>query len=271
MHIHVEFSGKDISIENSSNTTITMEYPPGPSQKFPNQTLLKFMQKPIETLMDFAEKYGDICHFRLGNYRHAYLLNNPDYIDNVLVQHPDNFIKTRALQISRLFLGNGLVTSEGEYHHQHRKLILPNFYPKQISKYAQTMVESCVTACRKWHDQEVIDIHKEMMLVTLSIICKTALGSSIDEKTEEEVRRSVSVCQDYVRERLMPYGDFINKVPLLPINRKFQHALGTLNTIVYGMIREHRKNGSDSNDLISKLLQVRDENNLGMTDDQLRD
>src|SRR5215467_4289226 len=184
-----------------------MEYPPGPSQKFPNQILLRFMQKPIETLLDFGKKYGDICHFRLGKYRHAYLLNNPDYIENILVQHPDNFIKTRALQISRLFLGNGLVTSEGEDHHQHRKLILPNFYPKQINKYAETMVESCVNAFQKWSDLQVIDIHKEMMKITLSIICKTALGSSIDSSTEEEVRKAVSICQDYVRERLMPYGE----------------------------------------------------------------
>src|SRR5215510_13840978 len=55
---------------------------------------------PIKTLMDIAYTYGDVAHFKLGRRRHVYLLNNPDYIEDVLIRNHKNFIKSRGLQES---------------------------------------------------------------------------------------------------------------------------------------------------------------------------
>ena len=44
--------------------------------------------------MDIAHTYDDIAHFKLGRRRHVYLLNNPDYIEDVLIRNHKNFIKT---------------------------------------------------------------------------------------------------------------------------------------------------------------------------------
>jgi cytochrome P450 len=96
------------------------EYPPGPKAVLPNKLLREFLHDPIKYLLNLAHTYGDICHFKFGN-QHVYLLNNPDYIEDVLVKNHKNFTKR--------LLGEGLVTSEGEYHDRQRKIIQPAFHP----------------------------------------------------------------------------------------------------------------------------------------------
>jgi hypothetical protein len=64
-----------------------------------------------------SSKYADISYFKLGR-QHVYLINNPDYIEKVLVYDHRNFTKGRRLQIAKALLGAGLVTSEGDFHNR---------------------------------------------------------------------------------------------------------------------------------------------------------
>ena len=89
-----------------------IEYPPGPAYILPYRLLRKFLRDPLKVLIDISHTYGDIAHFKFGR-QNVYLLNHPDYIEDVLVTNYKNFIKSRGLQVSRRLLGNGLVTSEG--------------------------------------------------------------------------------------------------------------------------------------------------------------
>jgi hypothetical protein len=89
-----------------------IEYPPGPSYILPYRLLRKFLRDPLNLLIDISHTYGDIAHFKFGR-QNVYLLNDPDYIEDVLVTNYKNFIKSRGLQVSKRLLGNGLVTSEG--------------------------------------------------------------------------------------------------------------------------------------------------------------
>jgi hypothetical protein len=97
---------------SSSSSSSPIKYPPGPHSVLPNKLLRKFVHNPIKTLMDIAYTYGDIAHFKFGR-QHIYLLNNPYYIEDVLIRNYKNFIKSRGLQVSKRLLGEGLVTSEG--------------------------------------------------------------------------------------------------------------------------------------------------------------
>ena len=40
----------------------------------------------------------------------------------------------------------------------------------------------------------------------------------------------------------MPFGELIEKIPILPINKGFKQAKKRLDTIVFNMIKEHRDN-----------------------------
>jgi cytochrome P450 len=81
---------------------------------------------------------------------------------------------------------------------------------------------------------------------------------------------------EYFNRLLMPFGELIEKIPLLPINKGFQRAKQTLDSIVYNMISEHRQTlqvDRKEDDLLFTLLEAQDvESGIGkMTDLQLRD
>ena len=254
-----------------------IEYPPGPTYILPYRLLRKFLRDPLKVLIDISHTYGDIAHFKFGR-QNVYLLNRPDYIEDVLVTNYKNFIKSRGLQVSRRLLGNGLVTSEGEYHDRQRHLIQPTFYPKRIKSYADIMVKQALDMCNSWNDGTILDIHKEMIKLTLAIICKTVLGYDI-EPGHDEVGENLKTCMKYFNRLLMPFGELIEKIPLLPLNKGFQTAKRDLDSIVYRMIKEHRKKldkgheKKEDDDLLFTLLQAQDEEaGIGkMTDEQLRD
>jgi cytochrome P450 len=264
-------------MSKSSSSSSSIKYPPGPHSILPHKLLRKFIHNPIKTLMDIAYTYGDIAHFKFGR-QHVYLINNPHYIEDILIRNYKNFIKSRGLQVSKRLLGEGLVTSEGEYHDRQRKIIQPAFYPNLIKGYGDIMTTYTVNMCQRWEDGITLDIHKEMIHVTSAIISKAVLGSDIKSEEGDQVGDALLTCAEYFNQLLMPFGELIEKIPVLPINKGFQAAKKKLDSIVYSMIKEHRDNeskgvSSQGGDLLYTLLQAQDtEAAMGpMTDSQLRD
>jgi cytochrome P450 len=140
-----------------TSSSSTIEYPPAPQSILPNKLVREFIHNPIKTLMDIAYTYGDIAHFKFGR-QHVYLINNPHYIEDILIRNYKNFIKSRGLQVSKRLLGEGLVTSEGEYHD---RLIQPAFHPSEIKRYGDIMTTSAAQMTQKWKDGMTLDIHRE--------------------------------------------------------------------------------------------------------------
>ena len=230
------------------------------------------MRDPLKTLTDIAHRYGDICHFKFGR-QHVYLINHPEYIEDILVSSHRNFIKSRGLQISKRLLGEGLLTSEADYHERQRRLILPTFQPNRIKRYTDIMTSYAMRMCSTWNDGSVLDIHKEMMRVTAAIISMTVLGSDI-KVGDDEISEALLTCMRYFNRLRMPFGGLIEKIPILRINKGFQLAKNKLDSVVYSMIKEHRENLEKGHkDLLDTLLQAQDEEaGIGrMTDLQLRD
>src|SRR5215210_4331349 len=170
----------------TASSSSSSEYPPGPRSVIPNKLLRNFIHDPIKTLMDTANTYGDIAHFYFGR-QHVYLINNPYLIEDILIRNNKNCIKSKGLQISKRLLGEGLVTSEGEYHDRQRKIIQPAFHPNLIKKYGEIMTSYAENMCQQWEDGITLDIHKEMIHVTSAIISKAVLGSDIKLEEGDQV------------------------------------------------------------------------------------
>ena len=125
-----------------------VNYPPGPSSRLPLNLFFDFLRDPITVLHNLSKEYGDISHFKFGK-QHIYLVNNPDYIKDVLVNYDNNFIKSRGLQLAKRVLGEGLLTSEGELHRRQRQLIQPIFHPDEIPNYANIMTDYTLDISRQ--------------------------------------------------------------------------------------------------------------------------
>src|SRR5580698_5236030 len=102
--------------------------------------LPEFFKNAPEVLLRAAREHGDIARLRLGR-QHIYAVSNPDWIRDILVTHQSNFIKSRLLERAKVLLGEGLLTSEGEFHKRQRRLSQPAFHRERLANYARMMVE----------------------------------------------------------------------------------------------------------------------------------
>jgi cytochrome P450 len=235
-------------------------YPPGPVHKLPLSLFLNFLRNPIGVLNDIS-KYGDISHFKFGT-QHVYFLNHPDYIRDVLVTYNNNFIKSRGLQLAKKVLGDGLLTSEGNIHHNQRQSIQPAFHQDRLKIYAAIMTEYTLRMSNSWKDNDVLDVHNEFMQLTLAIVCKALLGFDIQSQASE-IGKYVTTLVEYFNRARLPLAEVIEKLPLSS-NRRFRYAKKQLDSIIYRIIENRRKhiaNGTDLHyhdnhvgDLISILL-----------------
>jgi cytochrome P450 len=245
------------------------EYPPGPSYKIPGKLVREFIHDPIRTLMNIAREYGDISHFKLGREQHVYLINNPHYIEKVLIYDHRNFKKGKRLQLAKALLGEGLVTSEGDLHNRQRRLIQPIFHPKQIMRYGKVMTDYASRLRDRWKDGDTLDIQQEMMQLTLSIICKSVLNYDIESEGAKGVGKALTICRNYSKRLQTPLGHVLDKVPILPKVRGVRKAQKELDTLVYELIGDRRRKVrtesgdknyeyDDDDDLLSRLLQAQD-------------
>ena len=241
-----------------------------PSQK-PNLIgghFRKFRKDPTGFLTAQA-RLGDVSFFRMGS-QPGYFLNHPDLVRDVFVLNAHKFMKGRALQRAKTLLGEGLLTSEGEFHLRQRRMIQPAFHRTRIAEYAKSMVEYAERMSQSWSDGDVRDIDKEMMHLTLQIVGKTLFSANVEDDADDvgNAMTTVSKLFDFL---LIPYSEWLQKLPL-PQTRNFNQARATLNSVIYGIIEQRRSSGEDKGDLLSMLLAARDEDDGGsMTDLQIRD
>lgn len=232
------------------------QYPPGPSYKIPGKLIHEFISDPIKTLTKIAQQYGDISYFKLGR-EHVYLINNPDMIEKILIYDHRNFKKGKRLQLAKGLLGEGLVTSEGEFHNRQRRLIQPIFHPKQIRSYGDIMTDYAARMADAWKDGEVLDINKEMMQLTLGIICKSVLNYDVQTEAQQ-VDKALTTVRNYSKRLQNPIGQVLDKVPILPKVRGARKAIKQLNTLVYELIADRRGKETEYDDLLTKLLRAQD-------------
>jgi cytochrome P450 len=227
----------------------------------------QFRKSPIKFL-EMLSSLGDVTTFRMGKMP-VYLVNHPDLVRDVLVVNAHKFIKGRALQRAKSLLGEGLLTSEKEFHLRQRRLAQPAFHRARIAVYAKAMIEYGEKMSVEWKDGEERDISKEMMRLTLWIVGKTLFSANVEEDAENvgEVMTTLVEMFDLL---LMPFSEYLEMLPL-PSSRKLKNARTKLDEIIYGFIRERRKSGEDKGDLLSMLLLSTDEDGSQMTDKQVRD
>lgn len=242
-------------------TTIITEYPPGPSYKLrPAKLVREFLHDPIRTLQRISYKYGDISYFKLGR-QHVYLINSPGYIEKVLVYDHRNFRKGKRLQLAKALLGEGLVTSEGDLHNRQRRIIQPIFHPKQITTYGKIITDYATRLNQKWKDGDTLDMLKEMMQLTLSIICKSVLNYDVKSEAED-VGKALNICRNYSKRLQSPLGHVLDKIPILPNVKGARKAREELDELVYGLIKERRQGPEYAvksyDDLLTRLLQAQD-------------
>lgn len=246
---------------------------PGPGIGSIPRTLSAFPRNPIAFSADLFRQYGDIVQFWIGPYR-VFLVANPQAVQRVLQDNNRNYVKGQAYAAFEPVVGNGLITSDGDFWRRQRRLANPSFHRDKIRGFVAMFAEQSQATLEGWEqharDQEVIDVAKEMTRLTFGIVGR-ALFSVDLEKDVREVGEAFTVALAEASRR----ADFLIPVPLwlpTPSNRRYGQARQTLETFVGDLIQERRRMSQRPYDLLSMLIEaVDDESQERMSDRQIRD
>jgi cytochrome P450 len=242
--------------------------PPGPRSVPLFGNLFAFRKDPLDFLSICAQEYGDISHFRIANVN-AYLLSDPDFIEYVLVRNSANFIKGRVFRSNHLLLGNGLLTSEGDFWRRQRRLAQPAFHREQVNTYAKIITTCAGQMISTWKDGDIHDIYQDMKRLALEIITRILFDVDINNESDTVGRALKVVWQEFTA-RIQNGLLIPEQLPTLG-NIRYQRAVRQLDRIVFKIIQERRNLGRDGNDCLSILLAAQDTDGSQMTDKQLRD
>jgi cytochrome P450 len=244
-------------------------YPPGPKGFSVLACCLSRQRDPLGDLRRIAVKYGDLVHMELGR-RHDYLVNHPDYIKAILCAPQSEMARSTPPALKRL-LGQGLLTSQGEYHRRHKRMLAPAFHKEIVYQWNSTITRHCEQLHDRWSEHAVVDTEYEMLRLTLAIVLKSLLNAELDEETDE-IARAANTLIEMTHCRTLPViDDLLDKIAMGRI-RRFREATDRFDAIVYRMIRERRTDGAGVNDLLSALLRVPDEDGrAALTDEEVRD
>ncbi len=250
---------------------MTLQYAPGPKGHLVLGSLREFRERLLSFLLECAETYGGIFHLRLGPY-HLHVVTDPDYVRDILIERVDKFPRGRfSRELMRPPFGNGLLTVDGPFHRQQRRLVQPAFHHRRVQAYGQVMVDYAEQMLARWQPDQILDLDDEMAKLTLNIVAKTLFNADVSDQSAEQVSRAIAFSQEFVN------GQFQSALPLplwLPLsrNRRMKQARQTIDSVIQQMIDEHKASGLDSGDLLSMLIAATDEDGGGkMSDAQLRD
>ena len=231
--------------------------------------LLELRRDPIDLFTEVAT-YGDVVGMRFA-HAHYFLVNSPETVHHVLVDNNRNYRKSPNYKGLKLVLGEGLVTSEGEFWRRQRRLSQPAFHRDRVASFAGAMVDETDRMLTRWEGRvgEVIDVHAEMMNLTLRIVARTLFSTAVGPEADA-IREALGVAIHHAND----YAEALIKPPQwlpLPKNFRFRRSMRTLDSLVFRIIDARRRGeNADATDLLA-LLMAATEDGRGMSDRQLRD
>jgi cytochrome P450 len=216
-----------------------------------------------------ARQHGDVVSFRLAAWP-AMLLNRPDLVEYVLVKNHQNFIKHRFFwrHVEAIF-GQGLLTSEGKFWHQQRRLAAPAFAASRVNRYGDSMVQHTERMLQHWQPGQVLNVHQEAMALTLQIAAKTLFDAETRQDVAE-VSRAIDEVMEQISVRFRRPFWIPDALPL-PGNLRYRRGVRRMDQLVARIIAERQNKLDDRGDLLSQLMLARNEAGQAMSARQIRD
>lgn len=213
---------------------------------------LKFPKDPLKYFRRGFDLMGDT--YKMGLFKDFLVTRDPTIFKYTLVTNPKNYHKGNAAKNLALVLGNGLLTSEGEFWLRQRRLAQPAFHREKLLSLFESMGEiTREFLIQLEHDRgKVINLDEKMMALTADIALKT-LFSTITNEDKIEIYNQINLAQEYIITRLRrPY-----MIPFLGITgakRKFEKSIELFDSFVYQLITERHQTKADFNDLLQLFM-----------------
>ena len=260
--------------------------PAGPEGR-PILSMIRWLRSPLPMLEDLTARYGAAFSLKIPRLPQPMVFfSDPAAIRQIWAGDPDVFHAGEANEILRSVLGGGsLLLLDGDRHLRERRMMLPPFHGDRMKAYGIAMRDAAAREIATWATGQPFPVHPGMQNITLEVILRTIFGVG------DEVRLAP------LREALVRWTTIgtspINTAMLLltppehapRIQRMAERGLGRLlpwaslvramndtDRVVRDLITARRREGTAGReDVLSMLIDARDEHGAPMTDDELRD
>jgi cytochrome P450 len=242
-------------------------WPPGELSVSPRRTR-EFEREPLGLLLRCHERYGPVFAIKLLYMPIVFALG-PEANHYITVTHASNF-RWRDGGLGDLIplLGDGLLTTDGDYHRRARRIMLPAFHREQLAASTAIMVEEAESAVSEWRPGARLDLYASTRRLALRIAMRALFGfdpdrSARDAEMAAEFEAALSFWgKDYVVQMLRGPGS-----PWRSMNR----ARAKLDRVIFAEIARRRASGERGVDILSLLLDAEDEDGSRLSERELRD
>ncbi|MEZ4860291.1 MAG: cytochrome P450 [Caldilineaceae bacterium] len=233
----------------------------------------EFRRDQMKKIDDLIMRFGRVAHVSMLGIP-IYFISDPEIIREILIRHSTELQKDRFTKhMFKRFLGEGLVTAEGETWQQQRKLIQPIFHAAHLHEFVAVFVDQAQAMCRRWRVGDTIQLESEMMALTLRIICRTMFGADIDglvDKMGELLKVLIAEAQAQLN-----FGLPIPNWAPLPTYRRQNRAIQGLHELLLTLIHKRQAQlahgEATPSDLLTMLLTAQYEDGRAMSDTQVLD
>ncbi|BBI31353.1 cytochrome P450 [Cohnella abietis] len=230
---------------------------------------IKFQRDPLGFLVD-ALPMGDVVSLRTSSLRPTFVVNSPDFVQEILVHQEQHFRKGRSSNVLRRTIGDGLLTSEHSVHKQQKKYLIPVFYKERIQTYAQIVRDETLRLADSLEEGQPVPMHEIMMQLTLGIIARSLFNTELAgdkaelaEAVDVTIRQSAGTIFSPI---ILPFS-----VPT-PGNVRHKRAIRTLEAMIYETISKAKQDPEAYADtMLGLLLDTKDESGGSLSDQEIRD
>lgn len=214
----------------------------------------------LDRMAELFARYGDIYRVYSPTRRsHTYVINHPDDVKRVLVGNHRNYTKGIGLDRVRILLGDGIMTSEGDFWRRQRYMMQPAFHRRVIAGFARAIDTVNDTFIARWETlaarEERINVTDEMSELTLEIVLRAIFGRDLERLSADMGGNPFEV---------------VTREPARDL--RFAYRFRSLSKLVAQLIARRRETDDEHVDLIGMLMSARDkESGQAMTDDELVD
>src|SRR3954452_1078422 len=245
----------------------TVPFPPGET-RFSMGRTTRFARTPLPVLLDAYERFGPVFTHRVFHHNVVFMLG-PEANHYMTVSHAHNF-SWRDGHMGDLMplLGDGLLTIDGEFHRRSRLAMVPMFHKERIAASRRVMEEEVDAALAGWHDGLRLDLYRWTRELALRIAMRALFGLDPDG-----AGRRIDAATEFERALGFWSKDYILQVLRGPGSpwARMRRARRRLDDIIYGEIDRRRATGERGDDLLSLLLDARDEEGLTLSREHVRD
>lgn len=203
--------------------------------------------------------------------RPVVIVSHPDHIKSLLTQ-PDLAPSVTGESPIRPIVGLSVLTANGAQHRRRRKLLMPPFHGEAIAAYREQIMAATARELDGWATGTPFALAPAAQAITLDVIMAGIFGIE-GEMTDAEarLRERVLWLLRMSTSRLALIGELINAGRPEPVGL-LKWALGSVDRTIYPVIAQRRAEHVPGvrNDILSLLLDARDEQGQGLTDEELR-